>query len=70
MAGIKSPIAGMIIAINVQVGQTITEGDMVITIESMKMENYIFSEKSGTVKEIMFKVGDRVQEDDILAVID
>ena len=70
MAGIKSPIAGMIIAINVQVSQTITEGDMVVTIESMKMENYIFSEKSGTVKEIMFKVGDRVQEDDILAVID
>ncbi len=70
MANLESPLAGKILAINMEVGQTITEDDELVIIESMKMENPIFSETAGTVKEIMIKIGDRVQEGDVLALID
>jgi Acetyl/propionyl-CoA carboxylase, alpha subunit len=70
MANLESPLAGRILAINMEIGQTITEDDELVIIESMKMENPIFNEMAGTVKEIKIKVGDRVQEGDILAVIE
>ena len=70
MANLESPLAGKILEINIQVGQTITEDDELVIIESMKMENPIFNESAGTVKEIKIKVGDRVQEGDVLAIIE
>jgi len=69
MANLESPLAGKILAINVEVGQQVTEDDELIIIEAMKMENPIFGE-DGTVKEILVKVGDRVEEDQVLLVIE
>lgn len=65
----ESPLAGKILAINVEVGQQVTEDDELIIIEAMKMENPIFGE-DGTVKQILVKVGDRVEEDQVLLVIE
>lgn len=70
MANLESPLAGKILEINMEVGQKVTGDDELIIIESMKMENPIFSEGEGTVKEIKIKVGDKVQEGDVLAVIE
>ncbi len=69
MANLESPLAGKILAINVEVGQQVTEDDELIIIEAMKMENPIFGE-DGTVKQILVKVGDRVEEDQVLLVIE
>jgi acetyl-CoA carboxylase biotin carboxyl carrier protein len=69
MANLDSPIAGKILEVNIVVGQEITEDDELFIIEAMKMENPVFSDP-GTVKEIKVKVGDRVQEGDVLAVIE
>ena len=69
MAELLSPVSGKIIQVGVTVGQTITEDDEIFIIEAMKMENAIYGD-SGTVKEIFVKVGDQVEEDQILAMIE
>lgn len=70
MANMESPLAGKILEVNIKVGDQVTEDDEIIIIESMKMENPLFSPIDGTVKEIKVKVGDRVNEGDILAVVE
>jgi acetyl-CoA carboxylase biotin carboxyl carrier protein len=70
MANMESPLAGKILEINFNVGQEVGEDDEIMIIESMKMENPLFSPKAGTVKEIKVKVGDQVSEGDLLAVIE
>ncbi|HBD07668.1 MAG TPA: acetyl-CoA carboxylase biotin carboxyl carrier protein subunit [Syntrophobacteraceae bacterium] len=66
---IEAPMPGMIIRFEVGVGASVKEGDVVLILEAMKMENSITSPTSGTVNEIRFKDGDTVQKGDILAVI-
>lgn len=70
MANIESPIAGKVLAINVNVGDQIAEDDEVMVIEAMKMENPVFSEFDGVVKEIKVKAGDRVEEGAVLIVLE
>jgi pyruvate carboxylase subunit B len=60
---------GMIIRFEVEVGASVKEGDVVLVLEAMKMENSITSPVSGTVKQIGFKDGDSVQKGDVLVVI-
>ncbi|PKM76438.1 MAG: acetyl-CoA carboxylase biotin carboxyl carrier protein subunit [Firmicutes bacterium HGW-Firmicutes-15] len=69
MANLESPLAGKILEINMEIGQVVTEDDELIILEAMKMENPVFG-SDGTVKEIKVKVGDKVEEGDILAVIE
>ena len=69
MGKLISPMAGKIEAINIKVGQMITEDDEAFVIEAMKMENVVYGDP-GIVKEIFVKVGDKVEEDDPLAVIE
>jgi len=66
---IEAPMPGMIIRFEVAVGASVKEGDVVLILEAMKMENSITSPTSGTVKEIRFKDGESVQKGDVLAVI-
>ena len=70
MENITSPISGQVIKVLAQVGQEVTEDTELIIIEAMKMENVVYCDDGGTVKEIKVKVGDRVQEDDILVIIE
>lgn len=70
MANIESPLAGKILAINVNVGDQVAEDDEVLVVEAMKMENPVFSEFDGVVKEIKVKVGDRVEEGVVLIVLE
>lgn len=67
MANLDSPIAGKILKINIKVGQEVTEDDELFIIEAMKMENPVFGD-AGTVKELLVKIGDKVEEGDVLAV--
>jgi len=65
-----SPIPGKILKILVAIGDTVTEDDEVMKIESMKMENPVYAPVSGVVKEIAVKVNDEVEVDDLLMVIE
>jgi len=64
--GIKAPLPGSIIRVVAKVGDTVKEGDLLLVMESMKMENNILSEKNGVVKSITVEAGQTVMQDDIL----
>lgn len=66
---IEAPMPGMIIRYEVKEGAAVNEGDVVLILEAMKMENSITSPVAGTVKQINYKEGDSVQKGDVLAVI-
>ncbi len=54
----------------VEVGQTVSEGDVVCIIEAMKMFNQIESDRSGTVKAILVENGHPVEFDEPLIIIE
>jgi biotin carboxyl carrier protein len=64
-----SPLAGLVQAIAVEVGATVNEGDLVVTLEAMKMYTAINAPASGTVKAIHVNVGEAVEEGQALFTI-
>ena len=68
--GIAAPLAGNVWKIEVSIGQKVQEGDLLLILEAMKMENEIFADKDGTVSQILIKEGDAVEIGQILVVID
>ena len=67
---IKSPLPGTILDVYVKVGDTVRTGDKLITLEAMKMENNINSDKSGKVVSVNVKKSDSVMEGDILIEVE
>jgi len=65
-----APIPGVVKSIIVKQGDAVHEGDVVLVLEAMKMDNEISSRSSGTVKTIHIGVGDSVQEDQVLIDIE
>jgi biotin carboxyl carrier protein len=63
---IKSPLPGNILKVNVGVGQSFKEGDVLMIMESMKMENNILAEANGTVTKVLASVGSAVLQDEVL----
>ena len=61
---ILSPISGTILKYLVKKGDKISKDQPLISIESMKMENTIKSDKEGIVKQINYKVGDSINSND------
>lgn len=66
---ITSPMPGNILKINVAQGQHVNEGDVLIVLEAMKMENEISAMKSGTVAQINVTKGAVVETGTPLVVI-
>lgn len=66
---VKSPMPGNILKINVAQGQKVNEGDVLIVLEAMKMENEIVAIKSGTVAQIVTAKGAVVETGAPLVVI-
>jgi acetyl-CoA/propionyl-CoA carboxylase biotin carboxyl carrier protein len=57
---IKAPMQSTVVKIAVEVGQEVNEGDLVVVLEAMKMEQPLNAHKSGTVKSIGAAVGETV----------
>ena len=70
MANVEAHITGTVWKIEVQVGDTVEEGDTVVILESMKMEMPVESEDEGTVAEIRCEEGQAVSEGDTLVVLE
>jgi biotin carboxyl carrier protein len=68
-AQIKSPMPGVIVAVAVQEGDIVRQGDKVVILESMKMENELRSPLDGVVSRIGVSKGDSVEKDQVLVVI-
>lgn len=66
---VKSPMPGNILKINISQGQAVKEGDVLIVLEAMKMENEIVAPKSGSVAQIAVSKGQVVETGTPLVVI-
>ena len=69
-AVVKSPLPGSIVKVMVKPGDSIKKGDTLLTMESMKMENVVASEYTGTVKNVLVQAGQNVMQDDKLVEIE
>ncbi len=63
---VTSPLAGIVQAVAVGVGSLVNEGDLIITLEAMKMYTSINASVTGTIKTIAVKQGDAVEEGQVL----
>ncbi|QDO93582.1 biotin/lipoyl-binding protein [Formosa sediminum] len=63
---ITAPIPGIILSLNVKVGDTVNSGDLLLVLEAMKMENNITSDKSGVVSAINVSVGQQVLQSEVM----
>lgn len=66
---VTAPMPGKILSLKVNVGDSVNEGDLVLLLEAMKMENEVFASASGKVVQISVKSGDSVNTGDVLMVI-
>ena len=66
---VKAPLPGKINDIKVSVGQQVAQGDVLLVLEAMKMQNNIEAEQSGQVTSIVVKQGDTVMEGAVLLTI-
>ena len=60
------PMPGLIVKIDVEVGQEVQEGQPLCTVEAMKMENILRAERKGLVAKINSNVGDSLAVDDVI----
>lgn len=65
-AHVGAPMPGVISRVFVSPGQTINAGDVLVSIEAMKMETAIHAEKDGTMAEVLVKAGDQIDAKDLL----
>ncbi len=66
---VVSPLPGSVVKVAVAVGADVKKGDVLLTLESMKMENNILAEKDGKVTAIMVSAGQSVMQDDVLVTL-
>ena len=60
---------GKVLKVTVSVGAAVKNGDLVLVLEAMKMENEIFSPADGVIKEIRSREGDAVNSGDVMMVV-
>ncbi len=66
---VTSPLPGSVIKVVVAQGQAVKKGDLLVVLESMKMENNIVSEYDGTVTHIAVTAGQNIMQEDLLLTI-
>jgi len=67
---LKAPMPGMVVSVPVEEGQLVQRDDVLVVLESMKMQNELRSPRDGKVTRLKVKVGDRVeQKETMLSVV-
>ena len=61
-----SPMPGRVVSTHVEAGKKVEEGEKVLVLEAMKMQNVLRAEKAGVVKAIHVQTDDQVADDEIL----
>jgi len=67
---IKAPMVGQVVLIQITPGDSIKQGDVLLILEAMKMENEIRASKNGIIKEVRVSEGEMVNMGDILVIIE
>ncbi|MBB3313918.1 pyruvate carboxylase [Rhizobium sp. BK196] len=65
---VGAPMPGVISRVFVVPGQVVSAGDVLVSIEAMKMETALHAEKDGTISEVLVKAGDQIDAKDLLVV--
>ena len=68
-AHIGAPLPGVVMSIAIQEGQDVKKGDLVLTLEAMKMETAIYANRDGKISRLAVSVGDGVDAKDLLLEI-
>jgi biotin carboxyl carrier protein len=63
---IKAPMPGLILDVSVKPGDVVNEGDYLLVLEAMKMENALTAPRDGVVKAVSIKKGDTVDKGELL----
>lgn len=63
---VKAPMPGLVLGVNVVVGQEVAEDDGLLVLEAMKMESTLASPSAGVVKSISVKSGETVEKGELL----
>ncbi len=70
MAEVLAPLAGKIPAVPVEPGFKIEENDDLVVVEALKMENTVYAPSNGAVEQIKVKIGDSVEDEALLLVLE
>ncbi|RWN29400.1 pyruvate carboxylase [Mesorhizobium sp.] len=65
-AHVGAPMPGVVSALAVAAGQAVKAGDVLLSIEAMKMETALHAERDGTIAEVLVKAGDQIDAKDLL----
>ncbi|MBM4236157.1 MAG: biotin/lipoyl-binding protein [Firmicutes bacterium] len=66
---VKAPMPGSVLDVKVAAGDHAADGDVLLILEAMKMENELTAPQAGTVKEVLVKKGDTVNSGDPLIIL-
>lgn len=66
VSDLKAPMPGLVLEVDVEVGQSVAKGDTLLILEAMKMENVIKSPTDGVIKSIVAKKGEAVEKNQVL----
>ena len=66
---LKAPMPGLIVTVPVSEGQDVHKGEILIVLESMKMQNELKSPRDGKVGRVKVKAGDNVEQNQVLLVV-
>ena len=67
---VTSEVTGNVWKVQANVGDVLAEDDVIMILESMKMEIPVEATEAGTVEEVLVAEGDQVSEDDLVAVVE
>jgi biotin carboxyl carrier protein len=67
---LMAPMPGLVVKVPVKVGKKVDKGDVLVILESMKMQNELKSPHKGTITEVNIKKGDRVEKREAMVVLD
>jgi biotin carboxyl carrier protein len=66
---LKAPMPGLVIKLPVSVGQVVSQGDVLVILESMKMQNELRAPQPGIVEEVLAQEGGSVEKRDVIVVL-
>jgi len=67
-AHVGAPMPGVVSTLAVSTGQTVAAGDVLLSIEAMKMETALHAERDGEIAEVLVRAGDQIDAKDLLVV--
>jgi biotin carboxyl carrier protein len=67
---LRAPMTGRVVQVSATVGAAVREGDLLVTIEAMKMEFRLLAPEDGAVAEVRCREGERVELGDLLVMLE